>query len=107
MYQADPSPVAYRHGGNWFRRTEDWLDARGRKAWIIAMVLAFIVFWPLGLARSTVFIVVLHPASNRPVASRETCRQDFSVGVFIVLGSAYFNFICETNIGPLAETERT
>ncbi len=51
MYQADPSPVAYSNGGrNWFRRAEDWLDARGRTAWIIAMVLGFIVFWPVGLA---------------------------------------------------------
>lgn len=51
MYQADPSPAVYARGaGNWFRRSEDWLDARGRKAWIIAMVLGFIVFWPVGLA---------------------------------------------------------
>jgi hypothetical protein len=51
MYQADPSPAAYARGGqNWFRRSEDWLDARGRKAWIIAMILGFIVFWPVGLA---------------------------------------------------------
>jgi Protein of unknown function (DUF2852) len=51
MYQADPSPADYARGGrNWFRRSEDWLDARGRKAWIIAMVLGFIVFWPVGLA---------------------------------------------------------
>jgi hypothetical protein len=50
MYQADPSPVAYGRGGNWFRRSEDWLDARGRTAWIIAMILGFIIFWPVGLA---------------------------------------------------------
>jgi Protein of unknown function (DUF2852) len=51
MYQADPSPAVYARGDrNWFRRSEDWLDARGRKAWIIAMVLGFIVFWPVGLA---------------------------------------------------------
>ena len=33
-----------------FRRGEDWLDARGKWAWIAATVLAFIVFWPVGLA---------------------------------------------------------
>jgi len=33
----------------WFTRTENWLDARGRFAWIAAMVLGFIVFWPVGL----------------------------------------------------------
>jgi hypothetical protein len=34
----------------WFTRTEAWLDDRGKGAWIAAMVLAFILFWPLGLA---------------------------------------------------------
>ncbi len=37
-------------GQNWFRRSEAWLDARGKGAWIIAMILGFIVFWPIGLA---------------------------------------------------------
>ncbi|MDG3042798.1 DUF2852 domain-containing protein [Roseicyclus marinus] len=34
----------------WFSKAEDWLDARGKGAWIAAMVLGFILFWPLGLA---------------------------------------------------------
>jgi hypothetical protein len=49
MYQADPSPAAYARSGNIFRRAEDWLDAQGRWAWIAAMVLGFIIFWPVGL----------------------------------------------------------
>lgn len=41
-----------RPGGirNAFRRAEGWLDARGKWAWIAAMVLGFIIFWPVGLA---------------------------------------------------------
>ncbi|MFQ6548703.1 DUF2852 domain-containing protein [Aestuariibius sp. 2305UL40-4] len=35
---------------SWFARTETWLDARGKGAWIAAMVLGFIFFWPIGLA---------------------------------------------------------
>ena len=31
-------------------RAEGWLDDRGRWAWIGAMVLGFVVFWPVGLA---------------------------------------------------------
>lgn len=31
------------------RRAESWLDARGRPAWIAAMVLGFVLVWPLGL----------------------------------------------------------
>jgi hypothetical protein len=32
------------------RRAEAWLDARGKWAWIAAMVLGFVIFWPVGLA---------------------------------------------------------
>ena len=35
---------------NWLRRSERWLDERGKGAWIAAMVLGFIFFWPIGLA---------------------------------------------------------
>lgn len=38
------------HQPGWFARAEGWLDARGKGAWIAAMVLGFILFWPLGLA---------------------------------------------------------
>ena len=34
---------------SWLGRAEDWLDARGKGAWIAAMILAFIFVWPLGL----------------------------------------------------------
>ncbi len=34
----------------WPGRAESWLDERGKGAWIAAMVIAFIVFWPIGLA---------------------------------------------------------
>ena len=33
----------------WFSRAEHWLDSKGKGAWIAAMVLAFILFWPVGL----------------------------------------------------------
>ena len=35
---------------NALKSAEQWLDARGRKAWIIAVVLGFIFIWPIGLA---------------------------------------------------------
>ena len=34
----------------WMTKSRDWLDARGRPAWIAAMILGFIFFWPVGLA---------------------------------------------------------
>jgi len=43
-----PTPISPSQG--WFTRTERWLDEKGKGAWIAAMVLGFIFFWPLGLA---------------------------------------------------------
>ena len=34
----------------WPAQAETWLDERGKGAWIAAMILGFIVFWPIGLA---------------------------------------------------------
>ncbi|SMO37550.1 DUF2852 domain-containing protein [Ruegeria faecimaris] len=34
----------------WLSRAEAWLDDKGKGAWIAAMVLGFIFFWPVGLA---------------------------------------------------------
>ncbi|MEY4984832.1 MAG: hypothetical protein RIR62_3098 [Pseudomonadota bacterium] len=42
------------------RRLADWLDDRGRGAWIAAMVFGFILFWPVGL-----FLVFYMTVTNR------------------------------------------
>ncbi len=34
----------------WLSRAEAWLDRKGKLAWIAAMILGFVVFWPAGLA---------------------------------------------------------
>ncbi|MEM8657675.1 MAG: DUF2852 domain-containing protein [Pseudomonadota bacterium] len=34
----------------WLTEAQAWLDARGKGAWIAAMVVGFILFWPIGLA---------------------------------------------------------
>ncbi len=34
----------------WLERAAQWLDARGKFAWIAAVVLGFILVWPVGLA---------------------------------------------------------
>lgn len=33
----------------WLTRAEAWLDHKGKGAWIAAMVLGFVFFWPVGL----------------------------------------------------------
>ncbi len=40
---------AQTHQG-WFSKSEAWLDSKGKGAWIAAMVLGFVFFWPIGLA---------------------------------------------------------
>jgi len=40
----DPSAQGY------LARAEGWLDSKGKWAWIGAMILGFVLFWPLGLA---------------------------------------------------------
>lgn len=53
MYSQPQTQPAFRGPGGIFtmaRNVEAWLDARGRKAWIAAMILGFVFVWPLGLA---------------------------------------------------------
>lgn len=52
LSQPQSHPASSGPGGilTMARNVQDWLDARGRKAWIVAMILAFIFVWPVGLA---------------------------------------------------------
>lgn len=50
MTSMSTTAPAQHSAGGWFSKTERWLDDRGKGAWIAAMVLGFIFFWPIGLA---------------------------------------------------------
>lgn len=43
-------PIASHSQPGWLARIEAWLDARGKCAWIAAMILGFVFVWPVGLA---------------------------------------------------------
>ncbi|WP_394152519.1 DUF2852 domain-containing protein [Loktanella salsilacus] len=47
-----PSSTGQHSAGliSYARRAEAWLDARGRGAWIAAMIAGFVLVWPVGLA---------------------------------------------------------
>ncbi|MBM3603732.1 MAG: DUF2852 domain-containing protein [Alphaproteobacteria bacterium] len=58
-------------------RGRDWLDGRGRAAWIIAMILGFIAFWPIGLALLVYMIWSkrMFGCSKRSYSSRHAARS--------------------------------
>jgi hypothetical protein len=53
----------------WPRRAEGWLDERGKGAWIAAMVLGFIFFWPVGLA------LLAYMIWSKRMFNRSACRS--------------------------------
>ncbi|MEM6897410.1 MAG: DUF2852 domain-containing protein [Pseudomonadota bacterium] len=67
-----PSPADARSTAprkNWFARAEAWLDQRGTGAWIAAMVLGFILFWPIGLA------LVIYMTATQKWSSWGRCKR--------------------------------
>lgn len=62
---------------SWFRKTEAWLDERGRFAWFAAMILGFIFIWPVGLAFLAYMIWSKRMFKG---SSRGMCRQDHRMG---------------------------
>lgn len=62
----------YAPTGTWLSRAEDWMDARGRGAWIAAMVLGFIFFWPVGLALLAYMIWSKRMFSSQSMSCRKT-----------------------------------
>ena len=56
-----------------FARAVDWMDARGRKAWIAAMILGFIFFWPVGLA--LVAYITVTNRWSRSMSNSHTCMS--------------------------------
>ncbi len=59
---------------SWFGRAEMWLDERGKGAWIAAMVLSFILFWPIGLALLA-YMIWSKRMFNAPCARRSHSRK--------------------------------
>ena len=59
----------------WFSKTEAWLDDKGKGAWIAAMVLGFILFWPVGLA--LLFYMIWSKRMFNGSCSRRHSRRHF------------------------------
>ena len=74
MTQTSPTQQAQ----GWFSRTEAWLDEKGKGAWIAAMVLGFIFFWPVGLALLFYMIWSKRMFSKSSCVSRRSHGHAFS-----------------------------
>ncbi|MDK3016319.1 DUF2852 domain-containing protein [Pseudodonghicola flavimaris] len=72
----DPAPGYARYG--WLSRAEDWLDSKGKGAWIAVMVLGFVFFWPVGLA--TLFYMIWSKRMFTSSCSRRHARHRHGFG---------------------------
>ena len=68
--------------GGWVSACETWMDRRGKGAWMAAMILGMIFFWPVGLA--LLFYMIY---SKRMFSKSQSCsysksfyRRDTSSG---------------------------
>jgi predicted CopG family antitoxin len=71
----------------WPGRAEDWLDSYGKGAWIAAMVLGFILFWPIGLALLAYMIWGKKMFGNESIARRKSAYR----GAFRPSGNMAFD----------------
>jgi hypothetical protein len=60
----------------WPTQAETWLDERGKGAWIAAMVLSFIFFWPAGLALLA-YMIWSKRMFNRNCATRNNTMKQY------------------------------
>lgn len=77
--------------GSWLSRSEAWLDDKGKGAWIAAMVLGFIFFWPVGLALLMYMIWSKRMFSGKSCARRSTSFSSPFSGPARSTGNAAFD----------------
>lgn len=70
-YSSSPTST---HPMGWLSRVEAWLDSKGKAAWIAAMVLGFIFFWPVGLALLA-YLIWSKPMFSKSCRARSMTRH--------------------------------
>lgn len=89
----------------WFTRAEDWLDARGKGAWIAAMVLGFIFFWPVGLALLAYMIWSRRMFSRHRSHARFAARR-YAHSAFTSSGNSAFDAYKAENLRRLEDEQK-
>ncbi|SMX32043.1 DUF2852 domain-containing protein [Octadecabacter ascidiaceicola] len=82
--------------GNWFKRSEAWLDERGKGAWIAAMVLGFIFVWPVGLALLAYMIWSKRMFSGNCASKRHHSRHTMRAAMSSSGNSAFDAYKADT-----------
>ncbi|SLN19026.1 DUF2852 domain-containing protein [Roseisalinus antarcticus] len=80
----------------WFSRVEAWLDDRGKGAWIAAMVLGFILAWPIGLALLAYMIWSKRMFSRSCASRRSQSRHTYHSAMKSSGNSAFDSYKTET-----------
>jgi len=80
----------------WLKQGRDWLDARGKPAWIGAMILGFIFVWPLGLA--ILFYMIVRKR-------KMTCNKRLSHRGFKPTGNQAFDSYRDETLKRLREEQ--
>ncbi len=86
----------------WFSRSEAWLDSKGKGAWIAAMVLGFIFFWPVGLA------LLFYMIWSKRMFSKSRCgssRRHFAYSALKPSGNAAFDAYKEETLRRLTDEQ--
>lgn len=79
---------------DWLVSVRDWLDARGRGAWIAAMILAFVFVWPVGLG------ILAYMIWSKRMSCHHRNRRAFRHGM---TGNAAFDAYREETLKRLEE----
>lgn len=97
------SSAAPRQG--WLTKAEAWLDERGKGAWIAAMVLGFIFFWPVGLALLAYMIWSKRMFSRNCAARRSHGHPFARHGAYRSSGNTAFDAYKEETLRRLEEEQ--
>ena len=95
---------ASRHSQlGWFSKTEAWLDSKGKGAWIAAMVLGFIFFWPVGL------VILAYMIWSKRMFSKSCSRsrgRAFNAGLYKSTGNSAFDSYKADTLRRLEDEQR-
>lgn len=89
---------------NWFGKSEAWLDSKGKGAWIAAMVLGFVFFWPVGLA---LLFYMIWSKDMFKKSARRSCASTRRMHVMTPSGNNAFDSYRDEMISRLEDEQRS